>query len=267
MAQIIKEIMLEVSKPNLFQALVAKQYDNNSRFLKVTFVNDGEKIPVAPESTVIINAVRKDGQANGFYGEANDDGTATVPLDSWMLELDGTVDCDVSIIDSEQRRLTSTTFYLAVERAAYGGENITKDENYDIWISLLDKTEEALETAKKAEENTLAAAQAATVANEAAARASEAAKVNFEYGGSHVITLTTDGWEHDGEKYVKTIAVDGVLESDSVIVSPSPGSIFAYGNCAIICADQKDGFLTFTAQTQPQENTLVYILVITEKEA
>lgn len=33
MAQITKEITVDVAKKNLFQAIVAKQNDNNSRFL------------------------------------------------------------------------------------------------------------------------------------------------------------------------------------------------------------------------------------------
>lgn len=117
MAQIIKEINVEVAKPNLFQAIVAKQRDNNSRFLKATFVDEGVKIEIDPTFDVTINATRKDGEHRRFEGVTNDDGTVTVPLTLWMLELDGELYCDISIYNSNSK-LTSTSFVVKVEEAA-----------------------------------------------------------------------------------------------------------------------------------------------------
>jgi hypothetical protein len=142
MIEIIKELQIEVSKPNVFQAIVAKQYDMNTRFLKVTFVDNKEKISINHSETVsvIINALRPDGQSKGFDGEINNDGTVTVPLHSWMLELVGTVVCDISVIDTatkDNKRLTTTSFTLYVEQAAWGGEGVTSDPQYDILIQLV----------------------------------------------------------------------------------------------------------------------------------
>ena len=143
MPQIILEINLEVARPNLFQAIVAKQYDMNTRYLKVTFVNNGEKIPLDTARTVVINALRSDGQADSFFGVVNDDNTATVPLHSWMLEREGSVQCDVSIIDeASSKKLTSTNFSLMVEKAAFGGSDVSEDPQYDVLLSLIKQVEE-----------------------------------------------------------------------------------------------------------------------------
>ena len=150
MAQIIQEIRVEVAKKNTFQALVAKQYDYESRYLKVTLVHDGEKIEVKQSSTALINANRIDGQSKSFLGVANDDGTATVPLNSWMLELDGELHCDVSIVDAESRKLTSTTFLIFVEKAASG--NISEDPDVDVLVSLIEDCNVAVENANHAAE-------------------------------------------------------------------------------------------------------------------
>ena len=138
MIRIIQELKIEVSKPNFIQAIVAKQYDNNSRFLKVTLVNGNEEITVLPTSTVTINAKRKDGESKAFAGEVNNDGTVTVPLTYWMLELDGTVNCDISVVDIEGRKLTTTTFVMSVERASCNSGEITEDENYDVLVKLIE---------------------------------------------------------------------------------------------------------------------------------
>jgi hypothetical protein len=155
--EIIKALNIEVSKPNIFQAVVAKQYDMNTRFIKATLVDgpDVIYIPNDPDRSVkvVINAERPDGQSKGFDGVVNDDGTVTVPLHSWMLEMEGTVICDISVIDTEaddNKKLTTTTFTLLVEKAAYGGSDVTNDPQYDVLVSLLETCQEASVAAEEA---------------------------------------------------------------------------------------------------------------------
>lgn len=155
MIEIIKELSIEVTKPNIFQALVAKQYDMNTRFLKVTLMDCGTRIDVPNIETakVVINAERKDGQSKGFDGVINEDGTVTVPLHSWMLELDGTVICDISVIDTatdDNKKLTTTSFTLIVEKAAYGGNDVTNDPQYDVLVELMENCQEANTAAQEA---------------------------------------------------------------------------------------------------------------------
>lgn len=157
MIEIIKELDIEVSKPNVFQAVVAKQYDMNTRFIRATFVDGKEKITIDPAATVkvVINALRPDGESKGFEGEVNEDGTVTVPLHSWMLELDGTVVCDISVIDIESddnKKLTTTSFTLLVEKAAFGGDDITTDPQFDVLVSLMDAAAVAQEALDKSNE-------------------------------------------------------------------------------------------------------------------
>jgi hypothetical protein len=153
--EIIKELKIEVSKPNIFQAIVAKQYDMNTRFIKATFVDGADTIYIPADPTVkaIINAERPDGQSKGFDGVVNEDGTVTVPLHSWMLELDGNVICDISIIDTEiddNKKLTTTSFTLLVEKAAYGGSDATNDPQYDVIVKLVEDCNKAKEAADEA---------------------------------------------------------------------------------------------------------------------
>ena len=155
MIEIVKELNIEVSKPNIFQAVVAKQYDMNTRFIKATLTDDTDVIyiPSGPTVKAIINANRPDGQSKGFDGVVNEDGTVTVPLHSWMLQMEGSVICDISIIDTatdDNKKLTTTAFTLLVEKAAYGGEGITNDPQFDVLVSLIETCNGASETAQDA---------------------------------------------------------------------------------------------------------------------
>ncbi|MGN0558382.1 MAG: leucine-rich repeat domain-containing protein [Acutalibacteraceae bacterium] len=154
MAEIIKEITVDVAKKNLFQAIVAKQYDDNSRFLKVTLQNEGEKITVENTSTVTINAERADQTSKSFFGTVYSDGTVKVPLANWMLELDDVVRCDITVIDSSSRKLTSTSFSIDVEAAANPSGGISEDEGNDILIKLIEAKNACDEATKKALEAT-----------------------------------------------------------------------------------------------------------------
>lgn len=143
MAFITKQISVDVASENVFQSIIAKQFDNDSRFLRVQLTNEGKPIAVDPSSTVLINARREDNDSKAFSGVVNEDGTVTVPITSWMLDLDGQVECDISVIDSEQRKLSSTGFTITVQAAAYDGNEIAEDENLDILIELIAKCEKA----------------------------------------------------------------------------------------------------------------------------
>ncbi len=148
MAKIIQKINLEVAKPNLFQAVVAKQNDYGSRYLNVTFVNNGEKINIEPTLTATINAKRPDGASKRFDSVVNSDGTVTAPLTSWMLELTGLVTCDISVMTGEGK-LTTTDFSINVNVAACCDEDISIDEDYDILKDLIvqvETLEEEIET-------------------------------------------------------------------------------------------------------------------------
>jgi hypothetical protein len=135
MAQIIREIRVDVSQPNVFQAIVAKQLDCNSRFLKITLVDFGVKIEVPETAKVTINANRPDGKSQSFVGVANNDGTITVPLAQWMLEVAGELKCDVSVINTtDNKRLTSTDFFVNVQEAANKSTDISENPDGEIRV-------------------------------------------------------------------------------------------------------------------------------------
>ena len=183
MATIIKEIEVDVSQLNRFAAIVAKQYDKQSRFLKVTLLDSGERIKVESASTAVINARREDEVAKTFEGTVNADGTVTVPLTYWMLQLDGTVKCDISIITANKTVLSTTLFELEVQEAAAPDDSeIEKDDDYGILIQLI----AGVQAIKDAEakrvnaETTRVNAEAARVKAEQARVSAENSRVDVE---------------------------------------------------------------------------------------
>lgn len=183
MATIIKEIEVDVSQLNRFAAIVAKQYDKQSRFLKVTLLDSGERIKVESASTAVINARREDEVAKTFEGTVNADGTVTVPLTYWMLQLDGTVKCDISIITANKTVLSTTLFELEVQEAAAPDDSeIEKDDDYGILIQLIADVQaiKDAEAKRVSAENSRVNAETTRVNAEAARVKAEQARVSAE---------------------------------------------------------------------------------------
>jgi hypothetical protein len=196
MAQIIREISVDVARENTFSAIVAKQNDSNSRFLKVTLKNEGEPLEIASSSIATINALREDGTAEAFLGTVNEDGTVTVPLSNWMLALDGTVKCDVTIVDTDSRKLTTTMFTLSVEESAYEGTDVSDDPNYDLLIALLADcatTKENCDNATTAATAATAQAETATESANSAAEAANNAISSIMDSNNLLLALNSDG--------------------------------------------------------------------------
>lgn len=145
MAEVLKELTLDVFAANRIKAIVAKQYDYHSRYLLIRLTDGGNNINVESSSVVTINAFRPDGDSAAFLGSVESDGRVLVPLAYWMLELEGTVKCDVSIVDTNERKLSSTNFQIEVEHANYSGDDIEPDEHYDLLVELLAEVAQAQE--------------------------------------------------------------------------------------------------------------------------
>lgn len=217
MSQITKEITVDVARKTRFQALVvAKQNDDNSRFLKITVCNDGARLTVPSTSTATINAERADGQSKAFRATINDDGTVTAPLTCWMLDVDGVLRCSISIISANDQKLTSTSFSIDVERAEYSGDDISQDENYDVLITLISDCTKAKNDCEAATSAATAATASANEATEnatnaatAATAAADEAKEISNYYGSPLVALTAADMTQTNRIYVYTGTEEG----------------------------------------------------------
>ena len=173
--QIIREISADVVKRGSTRAVYAKQHDRNSRFLNIRIQEDGKDIQIESTATVMLNVERPDKQENIFYGTVNGDGTVKVPLASWMLELSGTLLCDVSIVseDTDVAKLTTMKFNIYVEEAVV-------TEEYSVIVDLLIRTEAAEKLAAEAAKDALLLKENCEAATDRATKAAEAAEEVLE---------------------------------------------------------------------------------------
>lgn len=192
MPKVTKRICLDVAKNNRAETIFAKQYDYNSRFVTATICNNGERIVVQPSAQVVFNVRREDDLAKAFLGTVNANGTVTVPLTSWALELGGIISCSISVVENE-RKLTTTSFAINIEDVEYSGENITEDEGKDLIVELIAASDKANAAAQSAVEAAISASGAAEKADTAVQNANEAASAaQFAAGKANTSAQSAD---------------------------------------------------------------------------
>ena len=124
--------------------LYAKQYDANSRFIKVRLMQATG--PISITGVAQLNCTKPSGQLVYTAGTINDDGTATFELTSNMLTDIGTASCDISLFSSEdstEALLTSSSFKIVVEKTNYNQNAI---EGFDEFSTVSDVLAQVSET-------------------------------------------------------------------------------------------------------------------------
>lgn len=114
--KITNAITLDVAHSNSYVALFGKQYDKNSRFLQIALQNGAEPLVVPSGAAVVLRGNRADGLAVNVLGTVNEDGTATVEIDDFILEVAGEVILSVEISKGGEV-LTTASFRLTIQTA------------------------------------------------------------------------------------------------------------------------------------------------------
>nr|DAG75344.1 MAG TPA: BppU domain protein [Caudoviricetes sp.] len=134
--QIYHSLTVDVAKRNQYKAVSAKQLDCNSRFLKIELQNNGSAFDI-PNNVTIAMAVERNGETKAFNCTYKDN-YIVAPLDTWILQESGYVDCEIILLDTETNsKLSSFLFSLEIEQNIYNDEDIKSDKNYDLLLSLI----------------------------------------------------------------------------------------------------------------------------------
>lgn len=122
MVQTITTISLDVLIPSVTPITVyAKQLDKNSRYVRVRVTDNGTPMAVASNSTVYLGGTRSDKRKKSFAGSVDPDGTLMLPIDSWLLQIAGGVECDV-LIQTGDATLTTMSFMLVVLKSTFAAD-------------------------------------------------------------------------------------------------------------------------------------------------
>lgn len=174
--KVTKAIALDFGRDTTPITVFAKQRDKQSRFIEITPLNSGQSYELGEGITARLHLTKPD-KHTVLNDAAIAGGKITVELTEQALAVAGTAVAEIGLYKGEAL-LSSQTFYIDIERAAYDPEAPESSDEYNALVNALGKVDGAVAatnaSAKNADTATANASTAATAANKAATAAGEA---------------------------------------------------------------------------------------------
>ena len=177
--EIKQKINLDFGRDTMPITVFAKQNDNKTRFLEITPLNGGQSYALEEGITPRLQLTKADGHT--VLNDAKiENGVIIAELTAQALAAPGVAAAEIGLYKGEEL-LSSQTFYIDVERAAFDKDAPASSDEYNALVDALGKIDGAAVTAN-------AAAEAANASKEAADTAAE----NANIAANNADTATTN---------------------------------------------------------------------------
>lgn len=187
---LIANLTLDTYRKNNVPPLIVPQGDYGARVIRVTITEQGKPVSVGSTAAVSIVATRSgDGESLAFSGKANEDGTVTVPVTQWMLDIpDDDVICHV-VVTGNGYQYSTTSFLIEPQEKANPTEITPDDPRVDVVTQVLanenarqaaEATRETNEQTRKTAEDARQSAETQRLTDEATRITNEAQRVSAE---------------------------------------------------------------------------------------
>ena len=223
--KIINDIKLNLSGDNSVVKVMAKQYDQNSRFIQCSFYHEGIAYELPKQTAVRVILKKPDGKLI-MADAATEENTASFELTAQMLATAGRANCEVQLYQ-EETMLSTSTFPVIIFPVTYDEGEIESTAEYQSFVnalntfdSLENETKEAISAANHAAETVAGAVSQAETQAAYAKTQGDYAKGEYErlkdvdFSGmqAEIGTLQTDVSELQTSIYDMSADLTGLQE-------------------------------------------------------
>ena len=171
--QIVQKIFIDFGRHTIPTTVFAKRYDSESRFIKITPLNNGQSYTLDNGITAALQIVKPDGKV-----VINDctisDGVITAELSKQALAVNGIATAEVALY-KDTAVLSSQTFYIEVKDSAYIAGVFESSNEYNALVEALGRVNTSLDSIGSAITDASNATKAADTAASGANTAKNAA--------------------------------------------------------------------------------------------
>lgn len=126
----------------LYKTVIAKQYDQGSRFVPIQCTDNGIPFLLDSSFDVQVKVLTPDNRALLNTVPVQDDGTLLLELTETMLAYPGKAEVEIVIYDiPNSKRLSTMNFNLLIEPSAYDDERILSSDEFNALTELLEKAD------------------------------------------------------------------------------------------------------------------------------
>lgn len=206
--KVTKAIALDFGRDTTPITVFAKQRDKQSRFIEITPLNSGQSYELGEGITARLHLTKPD-KHTVLNDAAIAGGKITVELTEQALAVAGTAVAEIGLYKGEAL-LSSQTFYIDIERAAYDPAAPESSDEYNALVDALGKVDKAVEDA--ATSASKIATDAAKTANAAAKKASNV-NIKAEQTATGATVTVTDQDGVETAVHIDTLtAIDGFTD-------------------------------------------------------
>lgn len=171
--EIKQKINLDFGRDTMPITVFAKQNDNKTRFLEITPLNGGQSYALEEGITPRLQLTKADGHTV-LNDTKIENGVIIAELTAQALAAPGVAAAEIGLYKGEEL-LSSQTFYIDVERAAFDKDAPASSDEYNALVDAFNKIDGAATTADQAAKDAAAAVEDANKAAATVGAAVEAA--------------------------------------------------------------------------------------------
>ncbi len=119
-----------------YKSILAKQYDNQTRYISIRCTNFGQDFPLNQNFTAEIKILTPDGRPIFDLIPIQEDGTLLLELTESILAYPGKADAEIRIRD-EDKLLSTMTFQIMIEPSVYDDDRIIASEEFNALNDLI----------------------------------------------------------------------------------------------------------------------------------
>lgn len=145
--QVLQSITLDFGRNTIPTTVFAKRYDSESRFIKITPLNNGQSYTLDGGITAALQIIKPDGKTV-INSCTISDGIITAELSKQALAVNGIATAEIALYQNTAV-LSSQTFYIEVKDSAYIAGAFESSDEYNALVDALEKVNAALDSAEK----------------------------------------------------------------------------------------------------------------------
>ena len=140
----IQEINIDLTLSS-YKTIKVKQYDKNTRKIKIVVTDNGKIFPITDEIYMLIKLRTP---TKKYYQILDEDivvenGYIIITLNDSITANFGKNSVEISLYEDAEKTksITTMTFYILIEKSVWYGEEVKQDQQYDVLTSLIMQTE------------------------------------------------------------------------------------------------------------------------------
>lgn len=253
---------------HIYNIVLAKQYDKQSRFVPITCTDNGQPFPLNPDYLVQVKMYTPDKRAILNTVPIQSDGSLLLELTETMLAYPGKAEAEIRIYTKDAKKLLTTmSFFVMIEPSVYGEDQIIASNEFNALLELMEKAlADYTYVITQARASAEAAANSATIADQKATESANSAAESLQSANKSEEEAIKSKNSADAAKVSETNAKNSENAAESYKIDAENSSISSANSAASALQSEKIATTKANEASDSAKNAKDYMDAAKESE-